>query len=97
MEKIIKLKHWNNIYKLEVKYIAENRAEYYANKVWEEWTEEYRKEYEEEYNYTMEDIDEAYDWLVNNTDPDDFEWNIHLIETITQEMPNDWSDYEIDF
>jgi len=93
MEKIIKFETETWIYKLDLKYVVDNRATYYANREhWEEKTEEWRKKYKEEYDYVMEDDYEWIDWLLNNTDPEDFEWNIHLIEKKESQI-NDWNDY----
>lgn len=45
--------------------VAENRAEFYANKG--------TSEYQEEVNFVMEDDFEGIDWLLNNTDYEDWE------------------------
>ena len=93
--KEIHLKKGNITYKLEKSYIADDRATYYATREhWEEKTPEWEKEYLEEYNYTMEDNGEAYDWMLNSTDPCDFKWNIHVINIAEEQEATSWDDYD---
>lgn len=96
MTKIIKFETDTWIYKLDLSYVASNRAAYYANREYpNQESEEFKKEFSEEYNYVMADEYEWIDWLLNNTDPIDFKWNIHLIETKNNKELDDWNDYEL--
>ncbi len=63
-------RHKHHSYEVPAKYIAENRADYYACKV--DGYEKGSKEWQEEYEYSFDDS-ELNDWYFNNMDFEDIE------------------------
>lgn len=77
-------------YAISLKKVAENRAEYYAD------TESFAKdsaEWKGEINYILNSEYDGIDWLLNNTDWEDWEdIAILLDETVKTTDPDFWSD-----
>ena len=67
--KVIKFKAPDGEYTLPLIKVAENRAQYYADK--ENFKAE-DKEWDDEIDYVMNDNFEGIDWLINNTDFEDW-------------------------
>ena len=64
--KAIKINTPEGQYLLDIRYVAEQRADYYACEV--DGYEKGTPEWSEEYEYTINDSFEAIDWLGNNSD-----------------------------
>ena len=80
---------------LSLEKVAENRAKYYAGRDYEKWTKDYNDVYKEEMDYIIDDEYEGIDWLLNNTDPDDFKWFIQSARKESDnKISNNWNDFE---
>lgn len=87
MEKIIRIDYPTYTLEIPAIAVAKDRANYYA-KV--DGFEIDSAEYMEEIDYLLDDEDEAYDWLVNNTDPEDFK---DVTKVIYKEVEVDWENW----
>ncbi|WP_271407478.1 hypothetical protein [Tenacibaculum soleae] len=65
--KVIRFNSPKGQFELELRLVAEHRADYYCNKNTE------RAEHSANVNYVMEDDYEGIDWLINNTDFEDWQ------------------------
>ncbi len=70
--KVIRFNTPKGQFQIDLKLVAENRADYYCDKINES------DEYSEEVNYVLNDDFEGIDWLINNTDFED--WKAHAIK-----------------
>ena len=69
--KVIKCNTPNGQFKIPLKLVAENRADYYAVEV--DGNEKGSQEWQEEVDWVMEDDFEGIDWLLNNTNWEDWQ------------------------
>lgn len=69
--KVIKCNTPKGQFQIPLKPVAENRADYYA--VEKDGHEKGSKEYNEEVDWVMEDDFEGIDWLLNNTNWEEWE------------------------
>ena len=70
MEKVIRFNTPNGKYEIPLLKVAENRAQYYAD---EENFNSDSQEWADEISLVMEDDFEGIDWLINNTNFEDWE------------------------
>lgn len=70
MEKVIRFNTPKGQYEIPLIKVAENRAQYYAD---EENFNSDSQEWDDEISLVMEDDFEGIDWLINNTDFEDWE------------------------
>lgn len=70
MEKVIRFNTPKGQYEIPLIKVAENRAQYYAD---EESFNSDSQEWDDEISLVMEDDFEGIDWLINNTDFEDWE------------------------
>ncbi len=71
MIKVIEMNTPFGIYHLPLKLVAEHRADYYAVEKWGNTKDS--EEYKEQVDYVMNDSYEGIDWLLNNSDYEDWE------------------------
>lgn len=69
--KVIKCNTPNGQFQIPLKLVAENRADYYAVEV--DGNEKGSQEWQEEVNWVMKDDFEGIDWLLNNTNWEDWQ------------------------
>jgi hypothetical protein len=69
--KVVEFKTLDGTYQIPLTKIAENRADYYSK---QDGFDKNSEEYEAEIHFILNDKFEGIDWLINNTDFED--WNI---------------------
>lgn len=69
--KVIKCNTPNGQFQIPLKLVAENRADYYAIEV--DGNEKGSQEWQEEVDWVMKDDFEGIDWLLNNTNWEDWQ------------------------
>jgi hypothetical protein len=69
--KVIKCNTPNGQFQIPLKLVAENRADYYAVEV--DGNEKGSQEWQEEVDWVMKDDFEGIDWLLNNTNWEDWQ------------------------
>jgi len=69
--KVIKCNTPNGQFQIPLKLVAENRADYYAVEV--DGNEKGSQEWQEEVDWVMKDDFEGIDWLINNTNWEDWQ------------------------
>lgn len=69
--KVIKCNTPNGQFQIPLQLVAENRADYYAVEV--DGNEKGSKEWQEEVDWVMKDDFEGIDWLLNNTNWEDWQ------------------------
>ena len=69
--KVIKCNTPNGQFQIPLKLVAENRADYYSVEV--DGNEKGSQEWQEEVDWVMEDDFEGIDWLLNNTNWEDWQ------------------------
>ena len=62
----------NGQYAIPLRQVAENRADYYVIVIEVDGNDKDSKEYEEEVEYAMKDDFEAIDWILNNSNWEDW-------------------------
>jgi enolase len=69
--KVIKCNTPNGQFQIPLKLVAENRADYYAVEV--DGNEKKSQEWQEEVDWVMKDDFEGIDWLINNSNWEDWQ------------------------
>lgn len=91
--KYVKIKTENGIYRMPATPIAEQRADYYAG------VDDYEKgskEWQDEVEYALSDESEILDWLLNNTNPEDWRGVMVKFEDVPEKdsIAEAWTDSE---
>lgn len=94
--KVIKCNTPNGQFQIPLKLVAENRANYYAKK---DGVEIGSQDYKEEVDWVMEDDFEGIDWLLNNTNWEDWQDSVTKLNDKVQVTDDDFwcsgDDFEI--
>ena len=91
MKKVIEILKGGFVWHIDLEYVADNRAKYYAEK-------DKETTYQDEYDFVMEDDYQGIDWYQNNMDFEDVPFDRRRLVSSpkTPDSPNDihWADDE---